>query len=132
MSTPQAPTGATTGAPAAPQLNFTGVLQHMLAVSDRVSDLIFSPGRPPQVELMGELQPVQVPGLEKLLPVHTGGIAKIIIGNHQTAAENLDKFGSTDLSFSAPGFARSRVNIFMQRGTPRTRMRVIQDSPPRQ
>ena len=65
MSTPQAPTGANTGAPAAPQLNFINVLQRMLAVSDKVSDLIFSPGRPPQVELMGELQPV-VAGLEKL------------------------------------------------------------------
>jgi twitching motility protein PilT len=130
MSTPQAPSGATTGAPAAPQLNFINVLQCMLAVSDRVSDLIFSPGRPPQVELMGELQPVQVPGLEKLLPVHTGGIAKIIIGNHQTAAENLDKFGSADLSFSAPGFARFRVNIFMQRGTHAIVMRVIPPTPP--
>jgi twitching motility protein PilT len=130
MSTPQAPTGANTGAPAAPQLNFINVLQHMLAVSDRVSDLIFSPGRPPQVELMGELQPVQVPGLEKLLPMHTGGIAKIIIGTHQTAAENLDKFGSADLSFSAPGFARFRVNIFMQRGTHAIVMRVIPPTPP--
>src|ERR1700755_1728498 len=97
MSTPQAPTGATTGGTAAPQLNFIGVLQRMLAVSDRVSDLIFSPGRAPQVELMGELQPVEIPGLEKLLPTHTCGDAKIIIGSHQTAAENLDKFGSADL-----------------------------------
>jgi twitching motility protein PilT len=130
MSTPPVPAGANTGTPAAPQLNFINVLQRMLAVSDRVSDLIFSPGRPPQVELMGELQPVQVPGLEKLLPVHTGGIAKIIIGNHQTAAENLDKFGSADLSFSAPGFARFRVNIFMQRGTHAIVMRVIPPTPP--
>jgi twitching motility protein PilT len=130
MSTPQTPTGATTGAPAAPQLNFIGVLQRMLAVSDRVSDLIFSPGRPPQVELMGELQPVQVPGLEKLLPAHTAGIAKIIIGSHQTAAENLDKFGSADLSYSAPGFARFRVNIFQQRGTNAIVMRVIPPTPP--
>src|ERR1700755_2474447 len=100
MSTPQAPTSATTGAPPAPpapQLNFVNVLQQMLAVSERVSDLIFSPGRPPQVELMGELQPVEIPGLEKLLPNHTAGIAKIIIGSHQTAGENLDKFGSADL-----------------------------------
>src|ERR1044072_6686811 len=117
MSTPQAPAGATTGGTAAPQLKFVNVLQRMLAVSDRVSDLIFSPGRPPQVELMGELQPVEIPGLEKLLPTHTSGIARIIIGSHNTAAENLEKFGSADLSFSAPGFARFRVNIFMQRGT---------------
>jgi len=130
MSTPQAPFSAPPPAGAPPQLNFIGVLQRMLSVSDKVSDLIFSPGRPPQVELMGELQPVAVPGLEKLLPAHTASLAKLIIGNHQTAAEGLEKFGSTDLSFSAPGFARFRVNIFMQRGTHAIVMRVIPPRPP--
>ena len=129
MSTPQAPFSAPPPA-GAPQLNFLNVLQRMLAVSDKVSDLIFSPGRPPQVELMGELQPVAVPGLEKLLPAHTTALAKLIIGTHQTAAENLEKLGSTDLSFSAPGFARFRVNIFMQRGSHAIVMRVIPNRPP--
>jgi twitching motility protein PilT len=129
MSTPQAPFSAPpVGTP--PQLNFLNVLQRMLSVSDKVSDLIFSPGRPPQVELMGELQPVSVPGLEKLLPVHTASLAKLIIGNHQTAGESLEKLGSADLSFSAPGFARFRVNIFMQRGTHAIVMRVIPPRPP--
>src|ERR1044071_6584612 len=132
MSTPQAPFAAPpppAGAP--PQLNFLNVLQRMLAVSDKVSDLIFSPGRPPQVELMGELQPVAVPGLEKLLPPHTASLAKLIIGTHQVAGENLDKFGSADLSFSAPGLARFRVNIFMQRGTHAIVMRVVPPRVPR-
>ena len=133
MSTPQAPFSAPPSPPAAgapPQLNFLNVLQRMLTVSDRVSDLIFSPGRPPQVELLGELQPVPVPGLEKLLPAHTAALARIIIGNHQTAGENLEKLGSADLSFSAPGFARFRVNIFMQRGSHAIVMRVIPNNPP--
>src|SRR5215217_9204450 len=129
MSTPQAPFAAPPPA-GAPQLNFLNVLQIMLAVSDKVSDLIFSPGRPPQVELLGELQPVEVPGLERLLPAHTAALAKIIMGSHLTAGENLQKFGSTDLSFSAPGFARFRVNIFMQRGTHAIVMRVIPNAPP--
>jgi len=47
-------------------LNLAVVLQKMLAVSDKVSDLIFSPGRPPQIELVGKLQPVENTGLEKL------------------------------------------------------------------
>ena len=131
MSTPQAPFSAPPPAAGAPtQLNFLGVLQRMLAVSDKVSDLIVSPGRPPQVELLGELQPVAIPGLEKLLPAHTAALAKVIIGNHQTAGENLEKLGSADLSFSAPGFARFRVNIFMQRGTHAIVMRVIPNRPP--
>ena len=129
MSTPQAPFSAPPSA-AAPPLNFLNVLQRMLSVSDKVSDLIFSPGRPPQVELLGELQPVAVPGLEKLLPAHTASIAKLVLGNHQTAAENLEKLGSADLSFSAPGFARFRVNVFMQRGSHAIVMRVIPPRPP--
>ena len=99
--------------PSAPQPpNFVQVLQRMLGVSDKVSDLIFSPGRPPQIELVGKLQPVAIPGLEKLTAGHTAAISKLIIGNHQQAEQNLEKYGSADLSFSAPGLSRFRVNIF--------------------
>jgi len=86
-----------------PPPNFLNVLKEMLRASDKVSDLIFSPGRPPQIEIAGKLVPVSIPGLEKLTAAHTAGIAKLIIGNHQVAAESLEKTGSADLSFSAPG-----------------------------
>jgi twitching motility protein PilT len=133
MSTPEQPIISAPGAPAATPapLNFINVLQRMLSVSDKVSDLIFSPGRPPQIELVGKLQPVNIPGLEKLLPAHTAGIAKVIIGNQQQAADSLEKYGSADLSFSAAGFSRFRVNIFKQRGTYAIVMRVIPPRPPR-
>ncbi len=111
-------------------MNFINVLQRMLSVSDKVSDLIFSPGRPPQIELLGKLEGVPVPGLEKLLPAHTASIAKLLIGSQDAAAESLEKYGSADLSFSAPGFSRFRVNIFMQRGTHAIVMRVIPPRPP--
>ncbi|MBV9958954.1 MAG: PilT/PilU family type 4a pilus ATPase [Acidobacteria bacterium] len=125
MSTPPTPNPASPNTP-----NFMVVLQRMLGVSSKVSDLLFSPGRPPQIELIGKLQGVPVPGLEKLTPAHTAGIAKLIIGNHQQAQASLDKNGSADLSFSAPGLARFRVNIFMQRGTHAIVMRVIPSRPP--
>ena len=111
-------------------LNFVDVLRQMLKTSDRVSDLIFSPGRPPQVELAGKLQPVMVPGLDKLTAAHTAGIAKLIVGNNESANESLEKSGSADLSFSVPGEARFRVNIFKQRGTHAIVMRVIPTKPP--
>jgi twitching motility protein PilT len=114
----------------APPLNFIAVLRQMLKTSNKVSDLIFSPGRPPQIELAGKLQAVQFPGLEKLTPAHTAGMAKIIIGNHASAADSLEKNGSADVSFSAPGEARFRVNIFKQRGTYAIVMRVIPTNPP--
>src|SRR3954447_6359664 len=111
MSTPeQIPTSqaATPAVNQPPAPDFGDVLRRMLAVSDKVSDLIFSPGRPPQIELIGKLQPVHIPGLEKLTPAHTAGISKLIIGSHlrgghhATAAQNLENYGSADLSFSAP------------------------------
>jgi twitching motility protein PilT len=109
-------------------LNLAKVLQQMLGVSEKVSDLIFSPGRPPQVELVSKLQGVPIAGLEKLVPAQTYAIAKLIIGNNENAIESLEKFGSADLSFGVPGLSRFRVNIFKQRGTYAIVMRVI---PPR-
>ncbi|MGI8836015.1 MAG: type IV pilus twitching motility protein PilT [Pyrinomonadaceae bacterium] len=123
------PNPSQSGAASSP-LNFIAVLRQMLKTSAQVSDLIFSPGRPPQVELSSKLQGVVVPGLEKLTPAHTAGIAKIIVGNNESANENLEKSGSADLSFSVPGEARFRVNIFKQRGTHAIVMRVIPTKPP--
>jgi twitching motility protein PilT len=117
--------------PEAAPLNFINVLRAMLAVSDKVSDLVFSPGRPPQVELSGKLQPVPVPGLDKLTAGHTAAIAKLITSQQKGAAENLEQNGAADASFSVPGFSRFRVNVFMQRGTHAIVMRVIPNRPPR-
>lgn len=114
-----------------PPPNFVAVLREMLRASDKVSDLIFSPGRPPQIELAGKLVPVRIAGLEKLTPAHTAGIAKLIIANQQAALDSLEKTGSADLSFSVPGDARFRVNIFKQRGSHAIVMRVIPMRPPR-
>src|SRR5438128_11739760 len=103
----------------------------MLAVSDKVSGLICPSGPPPQVELVSKLQPVPIPGIEKLTPGQTLAIAKIIIGDNAKAAESLDTLGSADISFSLPGLCRFRVNIFKQRGTHAIVMRVIPTRPPR-
>src|SRR6266699_4434505 len=127
LETPNQESTTPTPAP----LNLAKVLRQMLEVSDKVSDLIFSPGRPPQVELVGKLQPVHVAGIEKLSPAQTFGIAKIMIADNASATESLDKFGSADLSFSLPGLCRFRVNIFKQRGTHAIVMRVIPTRPPR-
>src|ERR1041384_6622900 len=129
MSSEQ-PNTSTTQPPSPPPLNFVAVLREMLRASDKVSDLISSPGRPPQIELAGKLVPVRIAGLEKLTPAHTAGIAKLIIGNQPAPLESHDLDGSADLSFSAPGNARFRVNIFKQRGTHAIVMRVIPMRPP--
>jgi twitching motility protein PilT len=111
-------------------INFSQVVQQMLSVSNKISDLIFSPGRPPQVELIGKLTPVNIPGMEMLTPAHTAGISKALIGNNKSAEKSLEDNGSADISFSLPGLSRFRVNIFMQRGTHAIVMRVVPDSIP--
>jgi twitching motility protein PilT len=111
-------------------INFSQVVQTMLEVSDKTSDLIFSPGRPPQVEVIGKLTPVNMPGMDLLTPAHTAGIARALIGNNKTAEESLEKHGSADLSFSLTGLSRFRVNIFKQRGTHAIVMRVVPNEIP--
>src|SRR5438046_1580000 len=111
-------------------INFSQVVQALLSVSDKISDLIFSPGRPPQVELIGKLSPVNLPGMEMLTPAHTAGIAKALIGSNKQAEESLEKYGSADLSFSLTGLSRFRVNIFKQRGTHAIVMRVVPNEIP--
>jgi twitching motility protein PilT len=111
-------------------INFSQVVQGMLSVSGKISDLIFSPGRPPQVELIGKLTPVVLPGMEMLTPAHTAAIAKALIGSNKTAEESLEKYGSADLSFSLTGLSRFRVNIFKQRGSHAIVMRVVPNKIP--
>ncbi|HSB74898.1 MAG TPA: PilT/PilU family type 4a pilus ATPase [Terriglobales bacterium] len=104
------------------------VLTAMLRVSDKVSDLIFSPGRPPQVELNGHLTPVQQ--LPVLSADDTRRVAGDLIGNNKQAMTKLREQGACDLSYSLPGSARFRVNIFIQRGTCAIVMRVIPNAIP--
>ena len=101
------------------------LLAAMLRASDKVSDLIFSPGRPPQVEIYGQLMVVQGPGLRVLSADDTRRIASDLIGENKQAINILREQGSCDISFGLPGLARFRVNIFIQRGSCAVVMRVI-------
>ena len=97
----------------------------MLKSGKNVSDLIFSPGRAPQIEVSGRLLAVKVPGLESLTPADTARIAADLIGQNKIAAQTLKDEGAADLSYSIPGVGRFRTNIFRQRGTHAIVMRVI-------
>jgi len=101
------------------------VIAVMLGTASGISDLVFSPGRPPQVERHGELVSVPVPGAEVLRGEHTCRIARDLIGGNEHALRALKEHGACDLSYSIPDCARFRVNIFRQRGTYAVVMRVI-------
>jgi len=95
----------------------------MLKTSSKISDLFFSPGKPPLVEINGKLATVGTP--RALTSDDTRRIASDLIGHNQHAIGNLKELGSCDVSYSLPGAHRFRVNIFMQRGSCAIVMRVI-------
>jgi twitching motility protein PilT len=101
------------------------VIERMLLVSDKISDLNFSVGQLPQVEINGKLTPVQPLGMQKLTPYQTEIIAMALMHGNPDAAEKLAQTGTSDLSYSLPSRARFRVNIFQQRGVYSIVMRVI-------
>jgi twitching motility protein PilT len=101
------------------------LIQQMLDSGDGISDLVFSPGRPPQVERFGELTTVPVAELPALRAEDTAGIAHDLIRNNETVLRTLKETGSADLSYALPDRCRFRVNVFRQRGTFAIVMRMI-------
>jgi len=101
------------------------LLTAMLRAHDQLSDLIFSPGRVPQIDVHGELIPIQAAGLRPFTADDTRRIASDLIGSNKQAITALREQGSCDLSYGLPGLARFRVNIFIQRGSCAVIMRVI-------
>src|SRR6266850_5563821 len=101
------------------------IIERMLLVSDKISDLNFSVGQLPQIELNGKLTSVQPFGLQKLTPYQTEVIAMTLLEGNPDAAARLASNGTADLSYSLPSRARFRVNIFQQRGVYSIVMRVI-------
>ena len=102
----------------------------MLKSHSHVSDLIFSPGRAPQVEVNGQLVELKYKGLECLTANDTRALAYDIMGDNEHPLQKLDKDGAADLSYGLTGVARFRVNIFHQRGSCAIVMRVIPDKIP--
>jgi twitching motility protein PilT len=101
------------------------LIQQMLDSGDGISDLVFSPGRPPQVERYGELVTVPIAELPSLRPEDTAGIARDLIHDHETYLRTLLDTGSSDLSYALPDRCRFRVNVFRQRGSFAIVMRMI-------
>ena len=123
--------GPTTQAPAAQRVIHTAqLITAMLKANAHVSDLIFSPGRAPQIEVSGQLVELKYKGLERLTAADTKTIAYDIMGENEHPLRKLDQDGSADLSYGLPGVGRFRVNIFRQRGSCAIVMRVIPDKIP--
>jgi twitching motility protein PilT len=101
-----------------PATDLDRLLSHMLAVGEGVSDLFFVVGRPPQVELFGELVSVEDGPISGLLqPEQTAAIALALIGQMPRLHNDLRDTGSCDTAYALGDTARFRVNVFKQRGS---------------
>jgi len=118
-------------APTVPTPSFTvKLITAMIKSHPHISDLIFSPGRLPQVEVDGELIELPFSGLNRFTPDDTMAIARDLIGDSQHHIKQLEQTGSADLSYGISGIGRFRVNVFRQRGTCAIVMRAIPRSIP--
>src|SRR5689334_25199183 len=91
------------------------LIQQMLDSGKGISDLVFSPGRPPQVERFGELVTVPVAQLPMLRAEDTAALARDLINENETYLRALAEQGASDLSYVLPDRCRFRVNVFRQR-----------------
>src|SRR5689334_12630600 len=91
-----------------PNITTDALIHAMLDSGTGISDLIFSPGRPPQVERHGELQAVPVPQCSPLHSTDTVQIARDLIAGNDHALDLLNEQGACDLSYSLPERTRFR------------------------
>lgn len=107
------------------------LLAEMLVSHEGISDLVFSVGRPFQVEAYGELKPVDAtPRIKALTRFQTERIALNIMGHDRHLVKELVSKGACDCSYRLGSDARFRVNVFMQRGNMAIIMRRMQTEMP--
>ncbi len=100
-------------------MNLSEVLQEMLAYN--ASDLHLTANAPPTIRVNGDLQPL--PGREPL----TGEVVQRVLYAMMTQIqrEHFEEDLELDLSYSLPGLARFRVNVYRQREHIGAAFRVI-------
>jgi twitching motility protein PilT len=101
------------------------LLETLLQQRSSASELIFSPGRIPQIEVNGQLAAIEDLALPVLNADDTRRIASELIGDNKQAIALLREQGFCDVSLTLPGLARFRANIFIQRGSCAVVLRVI-------
>lgn len=111
--------------PTASNIDTPALVGQMLDSGRGISDLIFSPSRPPQVERDGQLVGVSVPDVPVLHPSDTARIARDLMRGNPHSLRTLLEEGACDFSYSLPERGRFRVNAFRQRGSFAIVMRVI-------
>jgi len=107
------------------------ILTRMLDSHTNVSDLNLTVGKSLQVESSGQLIPLgMVTTIEELTPFQSEIVALNLMIRDRRLTEALRSKGSCDLSYSLPGKARFRVNIFSQQGNYSVVLRQLESKVP--
>ena len=100
-------------------LEFSDILLHV--VNQGASDLHVTAGAPPTLRERGAL--VALEGYPVLTPTDTREIVYSILSNAQR--QRLETEWQLDFSYSIPGYARFRVNAYLQKGSIGAAFRLI-------
>ena len=84
------------------------------------SDLHITVGVPPKCRVNGELRNIDLP---KLMPNDTEAIISPLLGEYHKKV--LEEYGEVDFAYSIPELGRYRVNIFKQRGSLASVIRLV-------
>ena len=107
------------------------ILARMLDSHQNVSDLNLTVGKPLQVESDGQLVGVNIkPKIQELTPYQTETFALSLINQNRRLSDALINQGSCDLSYTLPGKARFRINIFSQSGSYSIVLRQLESKVP--
>src|SRR6478736_8270858 len=110
---------------------FNDLLIAMILCESGISDLLFIPGRVPQMSCYGRLRSYTSDLISDPVTAEmTGQLAEILMDGNALIAENYRKNGSCDCSYSVPGVARFRVNIYSQAGHRAIVMRKLSNTIP--
>ena len=110
---------------------FNQLLVAMLEGRPGLSDLLFIPGRPPQMDCYGKLHAYAGPLTEPVVtPQFAEQLAAILIDGNTLLTESLRTQGSCDCSYALPGVARFRVNVYRQSGHLAVVMRKLSNDVP--
>ena len=104
------------------------LLRAMLEVSEGISDLLFVAGKPPQIEVYGQLKSFEPEPV--LTSARIEALARAIINNNPRMLQDLSETGSCDCSHVLAGIGRFRVNIYKQNGNYAMVLRLLQSQMP--
>ena len=94
---------------------FDELLKSLVDSSEGISDLLFVPGKPPQVEVFGSLESPAVGG-PVLTSTRVENFAHVIIRGRAKLQQDILERGSCDCSYALGEACRFRVNIYRQNG----------------